>query len=305
VNIVLLSGGVGGARLARGLVDLGEVDLTVVVNVGDDDEDYGLAISPDLDTVSYTMAGVQGPQGWGLGDDSFTTMHHLSEFGIDTTFQIGDADLATKLFRTDMARSGMPLSAITRRIVEVLDIAATVLPASDDRIRTRVKTADGHWRSFREYFVTRHHQDEVRDLAFDGATEASPAPGVLEALDRADAVIIGPSNPPLSIWPILAIPGIAGAIATARRRIAVSPLIDGKAVKGPADRVLLSLGMPPGNEGIVAAYGGLVDELVIDQSDASERGRLTATGTTVHIRDTHLGSREDSRAFASWLIDLL
>jgi LPPG:FO 2-phospho-L-lactate transferase len=305
MNVVMLSGGVGGARLARGLARAPGIDLTVIVNVGDDDSDYGLAVSPDIDTVMYTVAGVESEAGWGLAYDSFAVMARLEEFGIDTAMRIGDRDLAGKLFRTMELYRGVPLSEITGRMSEVIGIEVTILPASDDSVRTEILTPDDEWLSFREYFVHRAHEDDVIDIRFTGADQAVPAPGVLEAIANADAVIIGPSNPPLSIWPILAIPGIAPAIVDRPRVVGVSPLIGGKALKGPADRVLLSLGLPPGNEGVLAAYDGVVNELVIDQQDATDRGALTGLGARVHVRNTRLASMESSVSFAEWLIEIL
>lgn len=305
MNVVMLSGGVGGARLARGLARAPGIDLTVIVNVGDDDTDYGLAVSPDIDTVMYTVAGVESEAGWGLAYDSFAVMARLEEFGVDTAMRIGDRDLAGKLFRTMERYRGVPLSEITGRMAEVIGIEVTILPASDHSVSTEILTPDDEWLSFREYFVHRAHEDDVIDIRFIGADRAVPAPGVLEAIANADAVIIGPSNPPLSIWPILAIPGIAAAIVGRPRVVGVSPLIGGKALRGPADRVLLSLGLPPGNEGVLAAYDGVVNELVIDQQDATDRGKLTALGARVHVRNTRLGSMESSVSFAEWLIEIL
>ncbi|MBK5267973.1 MAG: YvcK family protein [Acidimicrobiia bacterium] len=305
MNIVMLSGGVGGARLARGLARAPGVDLTVVVNVGDDDTDYGLAVSPDLDTVMYTIVGSESEAGFGLAYDSFAVMNRLEDFGINTAMRIGDRDIAAKLFRTIELHRGIPLSEIIGRMAEVLSIEATILPATDDSLRTEILTADGDWLSFREYFVTRGHEDEVVDLRFAGANLATPAPGVISAITNADAIVIGPSNPPLSIWPILAVAGISDAIIDRPRVIAVSPLIGGKALKGPADRVLVSLGLPPGNEGVLAAYGGLINELVIDQQDATDRGHLTALGARVHVRNTRLATMEASVNFAEWLIEVL
>lgn len=305
MNIVMLSGGVGGARLARGLARAPGVDLTVIVNVGDDDTDYGLAVSPDLDTVMYTIAGSESEAGFGLAYDSFAVMNRLEDFGLNTAMRIGDRDIAAKLFRTIELHRGIPLSEITGRMAEVLSIDATILPATDHSLRTEILTADGDWLSFREYFVVRGHQDEVTDLRFVGANHATPAPGVISAITNADAIVIGPSNPPLSIWPILAVADISEAIKDRPRAIAVSPLIGGKALKGPADRVLNSLGLPPGNEGVLAAYDGLINELVIDQQDATDRGRLTALGATVHVRNIRLATMEASVGFAEWLIEVL
>jgi LPPG:FO 2-phospho-L-lactate transferase len=305
MRLAMLSGGVGGARLARGLAALDGVDLTVIVNVGDDDEIYGLAISPDLDTVTYTLAGIEGPDGWGLADDSFAVINHLADFGVDTRFRLGDGDLSTNLYRTIRLGDGASLSDVTREIAAVLDLPATVLPATNDRLRTEVLTEGGHWQSFQAYFVMRGHEDEVLDLRFAGSGTATPAPGVAEAIANADAVIIGPSNPPLSIWPILSIPEVGRLMSSARRVVAVSPLFGGRALKGPAHRVLASLGFALGNEGVIAAYDGTISDLVIDQSDAAERGRLTDHGIGVHVRNTRFPDLNSAREFASWMVDLL
>lgn len=304
MNVVLLSGGVGGARLARGLSAVLGRDLTVVVNVGDDEEIYGLSVSPDLDTVLYTMAGREGEQGWGVAGDTFTVMDALAALGEDTRFRIGDRDLATNLYRTRARRDGSPLSEVAAHLGAALGVRSRVLPATDDRLRTRILTAEGAWLSFQEYFVLRKHRDEVVDLAFEGASRAKPAPGVVEALREAELVVVGPSNPPLSIWPILAVPGVAEAVATARRVVGVSPLFGGRALKGPADRVLASLGYPPGNRGVVEAYDGLLHDLVIDRGDADERTGLEAAGVTVHLADTRIVEPEASVDFARRLVRL-
>jgi len=305
MKLVLLSGGVGGARLARGLAALSEHDVTVIVNTGDDDVSYGLTVSPDLDTVVYTIAGIEGPHGWGRTNDTFTVMGHLDDLGIDTTFQVGDADLAINLHRAHLRHQGIGLAEATRRLTDRLGLTTRVIPMTDFDVRTMVQTADGEWRSFREYFVERQHKDQVADLRFEGALEATPSPGVLEALGTADAVIVGPSNPVLSIWPILAVPGIAGAVSAAPRVLAVSPLFGGEALKGPAHTVMADMGLPPGNSGIAAAYDGLANELVIDAGDAADRAVLTAGGLTVHVRSTLLTSPDQSNDFAEWLIGLL
>ncbi len=304
-KVVLLSGGVGGARLARGLAALDDVDLTVVVNVGDDEIVYGLHVSPDLDTVLYTMAGVEGPEGWGLTADTFTVMKRLALFGIDTRFRIGDRDLATNLFRTQGLLAGVTLSEITARTAEALGISGTVLPATEDTLRTVVETPEGERLSFQDYFVMRRHEDEVADLRFDGSATAQASPGVLEAIEQAEAVVIGPSNPPLSIWPMLAISDIASAVESAQRVLAISPLFGGRPLKGPADRVLASLGFPAGNAGIVAAYGGLINDLVIDTGDAQDRALLGDLGVKIHVGDTRIADPTAAWSFADWLVDLL
>ncbi len=304
-KVALLSGGVGGARLARGLRALDDVELTVVVNVGDDEIIYGLHVCPDLDTVLYTLAGVEGPEGWGLTADTYTVMKRLSLLGTDTRFPIGDRDLATNLFRTQELLKGSTLSDVTARIASALGAPGEILPATEDTLRTMIKTTEGEWLSFQEYFVVRSHEDEVADLRFEGSATATPAPGVLEAIQAADAVIIGPSNPPLSIWPILAVKDVTAAIEDANRVIAISPLFGGRTLKGPADRVMASLGLPGGNAGVVAAYGGLIHDLVIDTGDAHERAELGELGVRIHVGDTRIADPTAAWSFADWLIDLL
>ncbi len=278
--------------------------LTVVVNVGDDDYMYGAYVAADLDTVTYTLAGIEGPQGWGIRDDSFSVMDALADRGVDTAFRLGDRDLATCLLRTDALLQQQPLSAITAQITESLGVQQRVLPASDEQIQTRVKITDNSWLSFQEYFVARGHRDEVIALAYEGIESAKPAPGVVEAVAGADLVVIAPSNPPLSIWPILQIPGVAAAIAAADNVVAVSPLFAGKALKGPADRVLASLGLAPGTAGILQAYEGLLTTLIVDESDADDV-RLSTAQTTVVAADTKITDPEAGRHFGQWVIDTM
>jgi LPPG:FO 2-phospho-L-lactate transferase len=303
MRVVLLSGGVGGARLARGLVAIPEVELTLVVNVGDDDQVYGLEVSPDLDTVIYTMAGMEGPHGWGLSGDSFAMMDALEALPFDSTFRIGDRDAATNLFRTDRLAAGWSLTWVTTAIASAFGIAATVLPATDDRLRTKLFTPAGEWLRFQEYFVTRHHSDEVVDVRFEGAANAKPAPGVIEAISAADAVIIGPSNPVLSIWPILAVPGITEALSQVRPVIGVSPLIGGAALKGPAHRVLASLGLPAGNAGVAKAYDGLLTDLFVDKADSADQTRITTP--RVRVTDIRIPDLAASTALARQVLGLL
>ncbi len=301
----MLSGGVGGARLGRGLARVEDVETTMVVNVGDDEVTYGLHVSPDLDTVLYTMAGIEGPEGWGRADDTWEVMGHLSKLGIDTTFAIGDSDLATNLFRTLRLRQRESLSSIVSELGTRFGLRITVLPATNQPVRTRIATGDGEWLTFQDYFVRRNQRDEVSDLRFDGAASALPAPGVIEALEGADAVIVAPSNPPLSIWPILAVPGIEPAVAGVDRVIGISPLFGGEALKGPAHRVLAGLGYPRGNPGVIAAYDGMLTDLVIDRSDADEATALRRAGLAIHVTDTRIAEPERAETFARWLVGLL
>ncbi len=297
--VVMLSGGVGGARLARGLNAVC-TDLTVVVNMGDDEEIYGLHVSPDLDTVLYTLAGREGPEGWGLAGDTFETMDRLGRFGLDNRFRIGDQDLATNLYRTARLRDGIALSSITLDIATYLGVTARILPATNQSVPTRVRSG-GEWMSFQDYFVLRAGADEVHELRFKGADAAEPAPGVIEAIEQAAVVVIAPSNPPLSVWPILAIPGIRDALAGAGRVVAVSPLFGGKALKGPADRVMASLGLAPGNQGVADAYRGLISDLIVDRGDA---GEPIETEATVHPLDTRIAELATATRFAQALLEL-
>ncbi|HIE22516.1 MAG TPA: 2-phospho-L-lactate transferase [Acidimicrobiia bacterium] len=300
MKVTELSGGVGGARLARGLAALDGVDLSLVVNVADDERIHGLHISPDLDTVIYTLAGVEGPEGWGRAGDSFAVNEELARFGVDNSFRLGDRDLALNLFRSHRIDQGDSLSEVTRRIAEGFGVDATVLPATDDPVRTRILTEDGTWISFQEYFVFRHHRDRVKELAFDGAETAEPAPGVTEAIEGADLVIIGPSNPPLSIWPILAVEGVKKSVEAHPRVVAVSPLLGGEALKGPAAHVMDSLGLPEGNTGVAAAYQGLIDLLVIDQGDADDAEHIT--GLEVLATDIRIPDAATARRLAAEIV---
>jgi LPPG:FO 2-phospho-L-lactate transferase len=302
VRLTLLSGGVGGAKLGRGLASINGVELTVVVNVGDDDRIYGLSVSPDIDTVIYTIAGREGPQGWGLADDPFVAMKALDALPIDASFRIGDGDLATNLFRTDRLLSGWSLTWVTTALASAFGIAATILPATDDPLRTEVRIPETGWISFQEYFVSRSHADEVIDIRFRGAGFCRPAPGVVEALTDCDAIVIGPSNPVLSVWPILAVPGIADAIAAHQAVVGVSPLIGGTALKGPAHRVLTSLGIGANTAGIISAYDGLLTDMVIHDSDSRE-----AEGTSrprIHLTETRMPDMEGSIKLAQTVVDV-
>ena len=241
----------------------------MVVNVGDDEITYGLHVSPDLDTVIYTLAGIEGPEGWGRADDTWEVMGHLAALGVDTAFAIGDSDLATNLFRTLRLRQRETLSAIAADMAARFGVTTTVLPASDQPIRT-----DRHQRRGMAHLpgLLRPSQPTGRGVgpAFRRCGLGLARPGVLEALAGADAVIVAPSNPPLSIWPILAIPGIEPAVAAVGLVIGISPLFGGEATKGLAHRVLAGLGYPRGNSGVIAAYDGLLTDLVIDRSDSDE-----------------------------------
>jgi len=270
VKVALLAGGFGGARFAQALVEaLGGENVTVIGNVGDDVEVLGLHISPDLDSVLYTLAGVfDTERGWGRRDETWNALDTAADLGAENWFGIGDRDIGLHLVRTEALRRGEPLSAITQRLTAALGVAATLLPATDDRLRTWLETPAGDF-PFQEWFVARGHRDEVDAVRFEGVGTARPAPGVLDALDSAEAILIAPSNPFVSIEPILAVAEIRAALAQRRvPAVAVSPLIGGRTVKGPADRMLARLAGGTSPAHVAACYPGLIDALVIDEADA-------------------------------------
>jgi LPPG:FO 2-phospho-L-lactate transferase len=302
--VTLLAGGVGGARLADGLARVpsagaAPVDLTVVVNTGDDAEIHGLWVSPDLDTVLYTLAGRENrAQGWGLEGETFTVHEALGELGVDTWFLLGDRDLATHVARTAARRAGEPLSTTTARLAAALDVPARLLPVTDDRVATVVDTPAGTL-DFQEYFVRRRHADPVHDVRFEGAGTARPAPGVLAALREADVVVVAPSNPVLSIGPVLAVPGVREALSTRTVPcVAVSPIIGGRALKGPAADVLRALGHEATALGVARMYAGLVDALVVDHADAALRPQIEALGMRVVVTDAVMHDRDDRARLA-------
>jgi LPPG:FO 2-phospho-L-lactate transferase len=278
-------------------------DLTVIVNVGDDSLMYGVLVSADLDTVTYTLAGINGPHGWGIAGDTHVVMGHLETSGVDTTFRLGDRDLAHCLARTAALGAGGTLTGFTREACQRLGIRCTILPASDDSIRTKVKTPSGELLDFQDYFVLRRHEDVVAGLEFRGAAVARPAPGAVASIEAADAVVIAPSNPPLSIWPMLAMTRLREAVQAHQTVVAVSPLIGGKAVKGPLVAVMEGLGLPPSNAGIVAAYEGALTHLVIDRSDAAHTDELTQLGVTVIVADTLITQAVAAERLANAVLD--
>jgi LPPG:FO 2-phospho-L-lactate transferase len=267
VNVCVLSGGFGGAKFVRALVEtLGGPNVTAIVNVGDDLEVLGVHVSPDLDSVLYTISGLADEQrGWGRADETWNALETVSRLGGDDWFKLGDRDLGLHLLRTQALRAGEPLSSFTTRVGRTLGIEAAVLPATDDELRTFVRTPAGTF-SFQEWYVARGHRDEVTFVELRG--QARPAPGVLDALASADLLLIGPSNPYVSIGPILWVDEINASLEARRVPcVAVSPLVGGRAVKGPADRMLARLagGTTPAH--VASCYPGLIDALVVDESD--------------------------------------
>lgn len=296
-KVLALSGGVGGAKLALGLSRvLDAAQLTIVANIGDDFRHLGLAISPDIDTLMYTLAGLADPvQGWGRRDETWNFMAALEGLGGECWFRLGDADLALHVERTRRLAAGESLSAITETLRQRLGIAPRIVPASDDTLRTRLRT-DAGWLDFQDYFVRHRCEPVVRQLDYADAARARPAPGLLRALGDADlrAVVICPSNPFLSIDPILAVPGVRAALAAcAAPVIAVSPLIAGRAVKGPTAKLMAELGLAVNNRTIAHHYAGLIDALVIDATEAQ-----ALPGVAAIVAPTLMQSLEDRERLA-------
>jgi LPPG:FO 2-phospho-L-lactate transferase len=296
VKVVVLSGGGGGARFARGLRDvLAPGELTVVGNVGDDLEVLGLRVSPDLDSLLYTLGGLIDPErGWGRADETWNALAAVGEWGGEDWFLLGDRDLGLHLVRTHALAEGVPLSEVTARLAARVEVGARILPATDDRLRTQVVTATGTF-PFQEWYVGRGHVDEVDGVVYEGAEQARPAPGVLEALADADAILLAPSNPFLSLQPILAVPEIAHALTRRRVRcVAVSPLVAGRAVTGPLDRMLRRMagGTTPAH--VAQSYKGLIEALVIDRADAPAEAPAELV-----VTDTLMREREDERRLAA------
>jgi LPPG:FO 2-phospho-L-lactate transferase len=293
MRVVCLAGGVGGAKLADGLQQvLAPGELTVIVNTGDDFERHSLTICPDHDTVLYTLAGIADPkQGWGIAGETWAVMDQLGRLGDDTWFRLGDKDIATHLFRTEQLRAGARPTAIAIELARALDLNSRILPMTDEPVRTRVRTADG-WLDFQDYFVRLHQEPEVLEVRFDGVEQARVTAEIVEAVRSSDVIVVAPSNPIVSIGPILAVPGLMAEIAAARGRgvpvVGVSGIIGGKALRGPADRMMTSLGHEPSSLGVARLYSdaGLLDTFVIDRADELQADAIRALGLKVTVTDT-------------------
>jgi LPPG:FO 2-phospho-L-lactate transferase len=275
VSIAILCGGLGGSRCVDALSRAaGPEEVTAIVNVGDDVEILGLHVSPDLDTVLYTLAGLlDESRGWGVRDETYNALSLAEELGGEAWFTLGDRDIGLHLVRTTWLREGRSLSEATSRLTEALGVRVRLLPATDDLLRTKIQTGEGEL-DFQEWFVARGHRDRVAGLRYEGAEETTPAPGVLEAIEAADLVVIAPSNPFVSIFPILAVPGIREAVA-AKRVAAISPLVAGRAFRGPLAEMMGSLGHEASAAGVAALYGALVDVFVVAPGDAGPPGAVT------------------------------
>ena len=298
--IVVLAGGVGAARFLEGVIGiLPPQQVTVISNTGDDTEFFGLRVSPDIDIVIYTLAGLIDPaRGWGLAHDTFHAVDGLRRYAADVWFNLGDHDLATALYRTQRLRDGASLSQVTAEIAAAHGLGLRILPMTDARIETRVKTPAGEL-AFQEYFVHRRTEDDVLAVAFAGIEAAEPAPGVLEAIRDAEAVLLAPSNPIVSIGPILAVRGVRDALADANARVvAVSPIIGGETVKGPAARMLRTLGHEASAAAIARLYEDFLDVLVFDEVDAALVPTVEAAGVRAVVADTIMRGRYEKQQLA-------
>ena len=305
MKVAVLTGGVGGARFLRGLVEaVDPAGVTAIVNVGDDVEVLGLAVSPDVDSVLYALADIADEErGWGRADETWNALGTVEHLGGERWFRLGDRDLGLHLVRTQALRAGEPLSAVTARLAAALGVEASVLPATDDALRTWLETPIGSF-PFQRWFVERAHRDPVDRVRFEGATEAKPAPGVLDAMHEADLLLIAPSNPFVSIGPILAVERIRRAVE--RRRVpcvAVSPLISGRAVKGPAAEMLHRLKGGTAPPQVAECYVGLIDALVIDQADAEHADAVEELGVRAIVTQTLMRDATARRRLAEAALD--
>lgn len=305
MSIVALAGGVGGAKLADGLQRVAGEQVTVIVNTGDDFELHGMYIAPDLDTVMYTLAGIANPEtGWGIAGDTFNNLDMISRFGGEDWFRLGDRDLATHLLRTEMLRGGYGLAQTTAHLAQALGVRARIVPMSNERVTTIVNTNAGDL-VFQEYFVHRRWQPVLRSVRFAGIEKANAAPEALEALRSADAVVLCPSNPFVSIDPILGVRGMREALrATRAPKIAVTPIVGGQALKGPAAKMFRELGMEPSAYQVAGHYRGVVDRFVLDRVDETLARPIKDLGMRVWVTDTIMndvaGRERLAREIIAW-----
>jgi LPPG:FO 2-phospho-L-lactate transferase len=307
MKLAVLAGGVGGARFVQALTEVVEPrDVTVIANVGDDLEVHGLYVSPDLDTLLYTLSGLGDEErGWGRAGETWNASETIGLLGGQTWFQLGDRDLGLHLVRTEALRRGEPLSAVTRRLARAVGLELTLLPATDDRLRTRIRTTAGEF-EFQEWFVARGHRDLADEVLYDGAAKARPAPGVLEAIDEAELIAIAPSNPFVSVGPILAVAEIRAAVERRRERVvAVSPLIGGRAVKGPADAMFTSLAGGTGAEQVTDCYKGLIGALVLDEADADDAEAVAERGVRPLVTRTLMSEPGARQALVETVLGLV
>jgi LPPG:FO 2-phospho-L-lactate transferase len=307
MKIAVLAGGVGGARFVRALTEVVDPrDVTVIVNVGDDLEVHGLHVSPDLDTLLYTLSGLgDDERGWGRAGETWNASETIELLGGEAWFQLGDRDIGLHLVRTEALRGGEPLSAVTTRLARSVGLEVRLLPATDDRLRTRIRTPAGEF-EFQEWFVARGHRDKVNEVLYDGAAAARPAPGVLEALEAAELIAIAPSNPFVSIGPIVAVPEIRAALERRRGQVvAVSPLIGGRAVKGPADAMFTTLAGGTGAAQVTDCYRDLAAALVIDEADATDAEAVADRGVRPLVTTTLMSEPDGRRALVETVLGLV
>jgi len=305
-SITCLAGGVGAARFLDGLSRVYPPDrITVIVNTGDDLEYLGAYISPDIDIVTYTLAGiVDEEKGWGIKGDTYRCMEQLERYSAETWFRVGDRDFATHLLRTAFLQQGFNLSEVTEKIRSALGVKVRILPMSNDRVATKIKTSAGLL-EFQEYFVKRKFSDKVEDVTYEGANHAVPPDAVLSSLKTSEAIILCPSNPILSIGPILAIPGIREALGRARGKIVgISPIVGGKALKGPLDRIMADLGLEVSPFGVAKLYQGVLDGFVIDEADKHLGPRIERLGMKVVSTRTVMNEREVKTRLAEETVKL-
>ncbi|MGD9538814.1 MAG: 2-phospho-L-lactate transferase [Alphaproteobacteria bacterium] len=299
-NIVILAGGVGGAKMVQGFAELCAPErLAVIGNVADDWEFHGLWVSPDIDTVTYTLAGlIDEAKGWGVREESFRALDVLKRLGKETWMQLGDQDLGLHIYRTERRRAGERPSLIARDIARKLGVEVPILLPTDDPIHTKVQTPDG-WLAFQEYFVRERCSPPVYDVRFDGIESASATPEALAALNAAELIVIAPSNPIVSIGPILAVPGIRRAIERSKAlRVAISPIVGGRTIKGPAADMMHTMGHDPSIAGVATLYRGLMDAFVVDERDRDAALPLMQDGLAVWLEQTVMQSRADKQRLA-------
>ena len=307
----VLAGGYGGAKLSHGFALVAaqrELALSVVVNTGDDLELHGLAVSPDLDTVMYTLAGLADTtMGWGVRDETWSAAAMLERYGAETWFRLGDRDLATHIRRTQRLREGETLTTVTAELASALGVTARLLPVTDDRLRTHLRTDRG-WLDFQDWFVRRHHADAALEIRFEGVQEARPTTEALLAIESAQLLVVAPSNPFVSIGTILAVPGVEAALrSSAGPLVAVSPIVGGHALRGPADRMFESLGGEASALGVARHYterhAGLLDAIVIDRLDEDLAPAIEALGLPVLVEQTVMRTDDDRAALARSILD--
>jgi len=303
--IAALAGGVGAARFLQGLVRIvSEKEVTVIVNTGDDIELYGLHISPDLDIIMYTLAGiVDEEKGWGIRGDTFHCLETLQKYGHETWFNLGDRDLATHIYRTHQLKHGLSLSEVTSRLCQALGLSVKILPMTNDRFATKIATESGAIH-FQEYLVKRGAQDKVMNVVFEGAEEVQPAPGVVGSILKSDMVIICPSNPIVSIGTILSVKNVRNALRETKARVvAISPIVGGRPIKGPADKLMQGLGLDVSAYSVAKLYQDFLDAFIIDRVDEAEKEHIESLGAEVVVTNTIMKNLEDKMQLAKAVLE--